>query len=129
MPILRNNAPKTPIGLPGVGTIAPGHSAACSHEAWERLQTNAVVKAWRKAGLLSVEGDVPPAIEPQSSGVPSPPPVGNADVVPDTDAEVNAEKDMVIAALAEYGIEKDRRSSLPTLWGLLDEAKKARAGA
>jgi hypothetical protein len=129
MPILRNNAPKTPLGLPGVGTINPGASAAASSDVWARLQNNAVVKAWRKAGLLSVEGEVPAALEPQPSGVPSPPPVGNAAVVPDTDAAVNAEKDMVIAELAKYGIEKDRRSSLPTLWGLLDEAKKARGDA
>lgn len=126
MPILRNNAPKTPLGLPGVGTINPGASAACSQDAWERLKTNKVVVAWRKVGLLSVEGEVPAAIEPQASGVSSPPPVGNADVVPDAEAAVNAEKDMVIAELAKYGIEKDRRSSLPTLWGLLDDAKRAR---
>ena len=127
MPILKNNAPKTPIGLPGVGTIEPGASAACSHEAWERLQNNKVVQAWRKAGLLSAEGDVLPALEPLPSGVPAP--VGHADVAPDDPAEVNAEKDRVIGELAKYGIEKDRRSSLPTLWGLLDGAKQMRGDA
>jgi hypothetical protein len=129
MPILRNNAPKTPLGLPGVGTINPGASAACSQDAWERLKTNKVVVAWRKVGLLSVEGEVPAAIDAQASGVSSPPPVGHADVASDEAADLNDEKDMVIAELAKYGIEKDRRSSLPTLWALLDEAKKARGAA
>ena len=75
-----------PLALPAGPTLAPGNTVFV--ERWHFIKDHAVVKAWLKAGVLAVEKDV----------------------TSDPD-----EKDALIAALADLGIRKTRRSSVESL--------------
>jgi hypothetical protein len=102
MATVTNNTPRTPLGLPGGIVVAPGESK--NIPGWAAIKDNAIVKAWVKAKVLTVEGftDAPtPAVQTQ--------------VVAD-------EKDEILRQLAELGIRKDKRTSLEKLKAALDEA-------
>ncbi|CTQ67137.1 hypothetical protein [Roseibium alexandrii] len=96
-----------PLGLPGGPVIPAGGTVLV--EKWDIIKEHQVVKAWRDAGVIFAE-------EPEDT----------ADNT-DKDAE-KAQKDLLIAELAELGIEKNRRSSLETLQEALDAAKAAAQG-
>lgn len=102
------NNTKSPLGIPGKnGLLEPGQSFEASTSQVVALRANAVIDAWFNRGMLSADGALPTADD-----APAPPPAPEADEV-----------DELIAALAEYGIQRDRRTTVNKLRALLEEAK------
>lgn len=99
MAIITNNH-KSPLGLPGGTVLDPGVETPVHN--WHAVKDNNVVAAWVKARILVVETEIAPADESKGA--------------------LTDEKDEVLAALAERGIKKDRRSSLESLKAALAEA-------
>lgn len=99
MAIITNNH-KSPLGLPGGTVLAPGAKTPVHN--WHAVKDNKVVAAWVKARILTVQDEVAPVAAQKNA--------------------VTDEKDEVLAALAERGIKKDRRSSLESLKAALAEA-------
>lgn len=96
-----NNA-KSPIGLPGYGVIMQGEtSPEIRDDHWERFKANRVIAGWLSRGMLVEAVELEPVRdeEPQSD-----------------------EKDELISALAEIGINRDRRSSVDRLRSELEAA-------
>lgn len=98
-----------PIGLPNGIVLAPGSKTLVP--SWPDVAGNAVVKAWVRNKILAVEA-APDAL-------PDPP--------ADDRTGEQIEKDDLIAALADFGIEKTRRSSVESLRAALEDAKLANA--
>ncbi|GFO81229.1 MAG: hypothetical protein A49_08560 [Methyloceanibacter sp.] len=91
-----------PLALMGGPEMAPGKSIEVDDAVWAKMKSHDILKAWLKAGVIEVEG---------------------AEASDDND---DAEKDALIAELAKYGVEKNRRSSVETLKKALEEAIAAK---
>lgn len=102
MPNITNTG-KRPRGLPNGHVLAVGASAFVQASILE----NETVKDWIERGILTT--DAPKAETAEESEV----------------VEEGDEKDTLIAALAEYGITKDRRSSVESLQKALADAQAA----
>lgn len=108
------NTCKQPLGLPSGIVVPPGATVAVP--SWEADAQNKVVKSWLRARVLVVGGATPPAPEPD--------PVEDAsETTTQQPEDERDEKDILIAELAEYGITKNRRSSVETLRAALAEAQ------
>lgn len=92
------NTSKQPLGLPSGIVVQPGETVAVP--SWESDSGNRIVQAWVHNGILKADSD------------------GDNESADERD-----EKDVLIEALAEYGITKTRRSSVEALQAALDEAK------
>lgn len=101
------NKHKTEVCLPNGVFLKP--NVPTNVPDWPEISQNLVVKAWVRAKILVTDDSKPEPADPAN-------PVSTEE--PD-------EKDQLIAALATYGIEKNRRSSEETLRALLAEAKVA----
>ena len=99
MAIITNNH-KSPLGLPGGTVLDPGVKTSVHN--WNAVKDNKVVAAWVKARILIVEAEAAPVAAHK--------------------AAVDDDKGAILAALAERGIKKDRRSSLESLKAALAEA-------
>ncbi len=98
-----------PLGVGGV-VIEPNASAEVPN--WEKVSKNGVVAKWLESGVLSVG---------KSSKKDEPEVVENVQITeqqPDEDAQ----KEVLIAQLAELGVKADKRSSVEKLQEKLDEA-------
>lgn len=73
---------------------------------WAQMQQSAVVMAWVKAGILSVSG-TSQVIPPEQAA-----------------ATVSADKDVLIARLAELDVKADKRKSVEKLQAMLTEAQQ-----
>lgn len=105
------NNHRGPIGLPNGIVLAPGSKTLVP--SWPDVAGNAVVKAWVRNKILAVEA-APDAL-PQPA---------EDDRTPE-----QIEKDDLLAALSEFGIEKTRRSSVESLRAALEDAKLAAAAS
>ncbi len=98
-----------PLGVGGV-VIAPNTSAEVPN--WDKVSKNGVVAKWLESGVLSVgkhsKKDEPEVVEN----------VQITEQQPDEDAQ----KEELIAQLAELGVKADKRSSVEKLQEKLDEA-------
>lgn len=97
------NTHKTEVGLPNGQLLKPG--VPTNVPDWPEIGQNLVVKAWVRAKILVVEGQ------------------DEAPVKKVVQEEVLDETDQLIAELATYGINKNRRSSVETLQKVLAQAK------
>jgi hypothetical protein len=97
------NNHKSPLGLPNGQVLEP--RLATKVRDWDVVKQNAVVAAWVRARILSVDAPAPIAVS----------------------QPVAEEKDALIAALAKLGIKKGRNCSVETLQNALAEAQKAAA--
>lgn len=98
------------LGLPNGVVIAAGESADVA--GWDKLSKHKVVAKWLEAGVLSAG---------KSSKKDEPEVVENVQITeqqPDEDAQ----KEELIAKLAELGVKADKRSSVEKLQEKLDEA-------
>ncbi len=93
------NVCNSALGIPNVGTIEPGATGEISSDL---LKKNRIVAAWVENGML-VEAEAPSKSDQ-----------GDSD---------DDEKDTLIEALAEYGIKKNKRSSVESLREALAEAE------
>lgn len=87
--------------------VAAGQSVEITEDDAEAIKKNAVASGWLNNGLIAIEG---------TNGL------------PDTDDAAESEdarKDALIAELAEYGVTKNKRSSVAKLEEALEEAKAA----
>lgn len=84
--------------------VAVGQSVEITEDDAEAIKKNAVASGWLKNGLIAIEV---------------------ATGLPDTAESDDARKEELIADLAEYGISKNKRSSVATLEEALAEAKAA----
>ncbi len=98
-----------PLGVGGV-VIEPNESAEVPN--WEKVSKNGVVAKWLESGVLSVgkhsKKDEPEVVEN----------VQITEQQPDEDAQ----KEELIAQLAELGVKADKRSSVEKLQEKLEEA-------
>jgi len=103
----------TPLALPN-GVVIPAKGSA-EVDSWDKLKSHGVVSKWLAAKILSVGGkaahDEPEVVED----------VQFTEEQPDQAEELD-EKDILIAQLAELGIEADKRSGVKKLQEKLDEA-------
>ena len=111
MKIINNS--RSPLGIPGYGMIEPNGSKIVA----ESIKDHIVIAAWFKAGMLVEDGvqDDPPK------------PEGQEDTTEDSNIEHSGdddEKDALIAALADNGIHKTRRSTVKTLREALSETEE-----
>ncbi|UYL22516.1 hypothetical protein CUB19_gp7 [Stenotrophomonas phage CUB19] len=98
------------LGLPNGVVIASGESADVA--GWDKLSKHKVVAKWLESGVLSTG---------KSSKKDEPEVVANVQITeqqPDEDAQ----KEELIAQLAELGVKADKRSSVEKLQEKLDEA-------
>jgi hypothetical protein len=96
------NTHKTEVCLPNGVFLKPNVPTTVPD--WPEISQNLVVKAWVRAKILVTDDSKSEPVKQGSS-------------------EEGDEKDQLIAELATFGIEKNRRSSEETLRALLDEAK------
>lgn len=87
--------------------VAAGQSVEITEDDAEAIKKNAVASGWLKNGLIAIE---------VATGLPD---------TDDTAESDDARKEELIAELAEYGISKNKRSSVATLEEALAEAKAA----
>lgn len=97
------------LGLPNGVVIASGESADVA--GWDKLSKHKVVAKWLESGILSAG---------KSSKKDEPEVVENVQVTEEVDED--AEKESLIAQLAELGVKADKRSSVEKLQEKLDEA-------
>lgn len=101
---ITNGTKGTPLGV-GAKLIEPGQTEWVAE--WDQIKDNPIYQAWVKRGMLIVHDSRPE------------PTIAAAQVADDQ----TAEKDRLIAILADRDVTKDRRSSLDTLRRLVDEAE------
>lgn len=87
--------------------VAVGQSVEITEDDAEAIQKNVVASGWLKNGLIAIEGSID---------------LPNADYADESEDE---RKDALIAELAEYGVTKNKRSSVAKLEEALEEAKAA----
>ena len=100
-----NGTKQTPLGLPSGVVIEPGQSREIAN--WDTVKKHRVVAIWLRSGKL-----IAGASKEAKSAQPS-------------EHDEDAQKDALIEQLAEFGIEKTRRTSLESLQKQLEEAKAA----
>lgn len=100
------NNTRVTLGLPQAGPVEPGQSIDIP----DSVAQNRIVSVWIGKGMLTVNGKAK-----ASAAKPEDPAKGEADE--------GDEKDQIIAELAELGITRDKRTSLPNLRTTLEEAK------
>jgi hypothetical protein len=131
---IRNNH-KSPIGLTVGVLIAPGKSATIADEEWARLRKHKVINAWLRAKLITEGADDAEtvrvrgrqSVELEADGVDEGEADGDADGTQDDvnadGAPLSEDKDELIAELATYGDEMNRRSSVATLQEAVTNAR------
>lgn len=103
-----NNHSRTPIGLPDGTVIPPGQTVDV--ENWNEHKKRDNIKAYIESGHLSTGGAV--ELDDEEGGE-------------NESTDEDAEKDGLIAELAELGVTATKRSKVETLRAKLDEAKAA----
>lgn len=131
MPKLTNRNRKNPVNLPGVQRLKSGESCTVTAAQLKTLRENPIVDHWIKTGILALgENDIlpPPSAAPKDLLAPDEIEEDEVtDEANDDEANEAEQKDALIAELAKYNVDKDRRSSVDTLRALLDKAKEKAA--
>ena len=94
------NNHKTDLGLPNGQVLRSGQPTDV--RGWDQVKDNAVIAAWVKSGILTVNGSAA---------------VDSALNIASTD------KDALVARLAELGVKTDKRKTVDTLQAMVAEAE------
>lgn len=120
---VKNNHDRS-LGLPGGIVIETGK--AQDVPGWDKLSKHKVVAKWLESGILSAgkssKKDEPEVVEDIEFTEEQPGVEAEEQVEEQRDGDEDAEKERLIAELAELGVKADKRSSVEKLQEKLDEA-------